>query len=287
MDRPSPRSLILDLLSTLRHGSMPVAALVEAAELFEIPGGSLRVALARLRAAGLVTRDSRGRYAPGPQGTALQGLVRSWRRMESRMKAWDGSWLGVHLPASGGRAERDFSRRATRRLGFRELHPGLQLRPANLRGGTRGARKALYPLGLAPSALVFRLRDLELATDAKARQSWDVAALEARYHSSQIALARSTRRLASAPAERRMVESFLLGGSVIQQLVADPLLPEEILPGNGRRALLESMRDYDRLGRSCWGSLLARHGVPHRSAPLDTRLLDPGATLPSTGGHPQ
>ena len=28
MERPSPRSLILDLLSTLRRGSMPVAALV-------------------------------------------------------------------------------------------------------------------------------------------------------------------------------------------------------------------------------------------------------------------
>jgi len=54
-------------------------------------------------------------------------------------------------------------------------------------------------------------------------------------------------------------------------------LPEEILPGEDRRALLEAMRAYDRLGRNCWGSLLARHGVPHRSAPLDTRLLAPDA----------
>ena len=277
MERPTPRSLILDLLSTLRSGSMPVAALVEAAELFEIPGGSLRVALARLRAAGLVERDSRGRYRPGPEAAPLHGLVKGWRQLEGRTRAWDGSWLAVHLGAEGRHPTRARSGAALQRLGFRGLRPDLYLRPANLRGGSRGTRDALFPLGLDPSALVFRLHELERGSDADARRLWDVAALAASYRSSLRALERSTRCLASARAKRRMVESFLLGGSVIQQLVADPLLPEEILPGEDRRALLEAMRAYDRLGRNCWGSLLARHGVPHRSAPLDTRLLAPDA----------
>ena len=45
---PSPRSLILDLLSTLGRSSAPVRALVSAAGLFGIRENSLRVALARL-----------------------------------------------------------------------------------------------------------------------------------------------------------------------------------------------------------------------------------------------
>ena len=274
MERPSPRSLILDLLSTLQRGSMPVAALVEAGDLFGIPGGSVRVALARLFAAGRVARDSRGRYRVGPQALPVQRWVGGWRRLDAQTRSWDGSWHAVHLPTSGARVP---SQRALLRLGFREFRPGLQLRPANRRGGTVGLRDALFELGLDSSALVYRLRELEAAEDVAARRLWDVATLTAGYRKSSKALERSTRKLRTASEARQMVETFLLGGSVIQQLVADPLLPEEILPREGFHELLAAMRDYDRLGRSCWGSLLARHGVPHRSAPLDTRLLEHGA----------
>ena len=274
MEHPSPRSLILDLLSTLQRGSMPVAALVEAGDLFGIPGGSVRVALARLFAAGRVARDSRGRYRVGPQALPVQRWVGGWRRLDAQTRSWDGSWHAVHLPTPGTHAP---SQRALLRLGFREFRPGLQLRAANRRGGTTGLRDALSELGLEASALVYRLRELEPADDAAARRIWDVTALETGYRKSSKALERSTRKLRTASEERRMVETFLLGGSVIQQLATDPLLPEEIVPGKGRRELVAAMLDYDRLGRGCWGSLLARHGVPHRSAPLDTRLLEHGA----------
>ena len=52
-----------------------------------------------------------------------------------------------------------------------------------------------------------------------------------------------------------MVESFLLGGRVIRQLVLDPLLPEPILPVGERDALAGAMRRYDRLGRACWAGV--------------------------------
>ena len=138
----------------------------------------------------------------------------------------------------------------------------------------------LLSLGLDASALCFQLRELSSADDADARGLWDLTALSASYRSSRRALEESMSRLASSSDEHRMAETFLLGGSVIQQLIADPLLPEELLPGEDRDALLETMRAYDRLGRSYWGALLSRHGVPHRSAPLDTSLLDRG---PSAG----
>ena len=67
-----------------------------------------------------------------------------------------------------------------------------------------------------------------------------------------------------------MAESFLLGGQAIQQLVRDPLLPEEILPTHERSALVETLRGYDVQGRACWAGFLDRHDVLHRATPQDT-----------------
>ena len=50
------RSLILDLLSTLRRGTMPVRALVEAGALLGIEENNIRVSLARFYASGRIER---------------------------------------------------------------------------------------------------------------------------------------------------------------------------------------------------------------------------------------
>src|SRR3990172_10296135 len=63
--RPTARSFVLDLLSTLKRGAMPVRAVVAAAEGFGIAGNSIRVALARLLAAGRIERDERRCYRLG------------------------------------------------------------------------------------------------------------------------------------------------------------------------------------------------------------------------------
>src|SRR6185369_11769610 len=93
---PTAKSLILDLLSTLRRGTMPVGALVEAGELFGIPGNNVRVALARLLAAGQVARDERGRYRLGATAEPVERRVRSWRELDRATRAWDGTWLAIH-----------------------------------------------------------------------------------------------------------------------------------------------------------------------------------------------
>ena len=64
-----------------------------------------------------------------------------------------------------------------------------------------------------------------------------------------------------------MVESFLLGGRVIRELVLDPQLPEPLAPEAERRALVAAMRRYDRAGRRAWASFMSRLGAPHMSAP--------------------
>lgn len=271
---PTARSLILDLLSTLRDGAMPVAALVAAGELFGIPQNRIRVALARLLAAGRVERDERARYRLGAAIRAVHEQVASWRRLEDRVVAWKGGWLGAHtahLPR-GPRAATRRGERALRFLGFRSLAPGLALRPDNLKGGAARAGDTLRGLGLSSRAPVFALHDLDSGSDARARELWDGAELGAGYRRTRRALERSAARLPRLSPEAAMVETFRLGGSGIRQLVFDPLLPPPLVAVEERHALLEALREYDRLGRDRWAAFLRGFGLPHRSTPMDLRM---------------
>src|SRR5690606_37367206 len=269
------KSLILDLLSTLRRGSMPVRALVEAGALFGIAEGSVRVALTRLLAEGRVERDERGSYRLGEKALAVSERVAGWRRIEERVRPWNGAWLAV-LAAPGGRAAQRGSARALRLLGFRELARGVAVRPDNLAGGIDGVRAELGRLGLAPGAIVAELRALDDVSEARARGLWDAAALVADYRRNARTLEASLRRLATCSEAEAMVESFRVGGAALRALALDPLLPEPIVPAAERAAFVDAMRRYDEAGRACWAAFLARHGVRHRRAPAHTRAFARG-----------
>lgn len=271
----TPKSLIVDLLVTVREGSMPVRSLVAAAELFGIPENGLRVALARLTAAGQIERDERGQYRFGARAAAVRAQVDSWRTLERRTVAWDGTWVGVLNATAAGASTRTQQRQSTRALlflGMRQLGRGLSIRPNNLRGGVEQVRARLLALGVPEAALVFSLSNLDDEAEKRARALWDVEALETEYRRSIQELVRSEARLPRLPVREAMVESFLLGGRVIRKLVLDPLLPEAIAPTATRQELGETMRRYDRIGRACWAGFSRQFGVPHRQTPLDTRL---------------
>ena len=118
--------------------------------------------------------------------------------------------------------------------------------------------------------------ELESVADARARSLWDGAGLVRGYRAARREIERSSARLPELPEAEAMVESFRLGGRVLQQLVLDPLLPAPLVDERERRALLDSMRAYDRLGREAWAGFLGRFGVPHRTAPADTRWAAEG-----------
>lgn len=272
---PSPRSLILDLLSTVGRASAPVRALVAAAGLFDIAENSLRVALARLLADGLVERDARGRYRLGLRAAALNEEIRAWRRVEERLVPWSGAWVAVHLagvekPPARTRGERA---RALRVLGFRPLAPGLELRPDNLAGGLDAVRARLASLGLGPAGPVCALERLDTAWEGRARALWDADELVQGYRATRRKLERSAERLKDLPLETAMAESFLLGGAAIRQIVFDPLLPDPIVPAAERRALVAAMRRYDALGRRVWRGWLGDETL--RDLPVGVR--GPGA----------
>jgi phenylacetic acid degradation operon negative regulatory protein len=265
MPAPSPRSLVLDLISTLRGDSMPVGALIAAGGLFGIPENAMRVATTRLLSANALARDERGRYRLGPAAAPVDERVTSWRRLEERRVRWDGAWLAVQRVGLG----RGAGQRALRLLGFAPFSRELALRPDNLRGGVAAVRAELRGLGLPSGAAVFGLRDFDDDTHARACGLWDAALLRARYVRSRLALEKSEARLAHAREDVAMKESFLLGGRVIRELVSDPLLPDALAPAAERRALVASMRRYDRVGRRLWADFMARHGAPHAALPAD------------------
>jgi phenylacetic acid degradation operon negative regulatory protein len=270
---PTARSLILDLLSTLRRGTMPVGALVEAGALFGIAGNNVRVALTRLLEGGFVVRDQRGAYRLGAGAEAVERRVRSWRDLDRSVRTWQaGAWLAVQHVASAVRARSAPERgreRALRMFGFRELAPGLAVRPDNLRDDVADLRREIRALGLPDSDLLFALRALDPEREDAARGLWDVDGLCASYRARLAEIEASEARLGDLGAEEAMVETFLLGGAIIRELVLDPLLPEAICPSEDRRALAVALRRYDKLGRSAWAGFLKRFDVPHIRTPLD------------------
>ena len=280
--RSNARSLVLDLLSTLRRGAMPVRAMVEAAALFRIAEGSVRVALTRLLAEGLVERDERGLYRLGRAAAPVQQRVIAWRDLDSRLRPWSGGWIGVF----DGRAAKPPSRAAQRRsaralglTGFRAFARGLALRPDNLAGGAARLREELSALGAAPGAVVCELRELDPVSDARARRLWDADDLVAQYRRHRQRLEASTRRLRSRSAQIAMVETFRVGGAALRMLAHDPLLPEAIVTAAERRALVDAMIDYDAMGRASWSEFMAGHGVlPGKSpaAPFDGHAIARG-----------
>jgi phenylacetic acid degradation operon negative regulatory protein len=273
---PTAKNLILDLLSTARGYTMPVRALVEAADLFGLSGNSVRVALARLYSAGRVERDERGRYRLAAGALAVQRHVAAWSQLEQRMVGWRGGWIGLHT--AGLQPERRSLLRQRERaldfFGFRALGPDFWVRPDNLRGGVADLRPRLHALGLGAEAPIFAVHELDPETETRARSLWDVRALCRGYEETRDALARSAQRLQSLTPDRAMVESFRVGGRALRQLAFDPLLPEPIVPAAPRQALLDELRRYDRSGRAYWRTFMKARGVHDLESPLRAHMID-------------
>lgn len=281
--RPTARSLLLDLLSTVSRGSVPVRALVRSGELFGIEANAIRVALARLRAAGLVASDQRGRYRLGRGAGAVRGQVGAWRARQPRTRRWDGGWLAVWT-GNLSRGDRGALRRRLRALaflGFRALEPGLEVRPDNLAESIEETRERLGALGLDAEAMVCRIESLDPGREARAHGLWDVDALRRAYRESARELTESAAALAGQPRERAMAESFLLGGAALRQLAYDPLLPEQLGSHEERDRLVEEMRRYDRLGREAWAGMLEVDG---EHTPADLRAFEAVGALEANRG---
>jgi phenylacetic acid degradation operon negative regulatory protein len=262
MVTPTARSLILNLLLASEERRQSARELVAGCALFAIRENSVRVALVRLTADGLVELAGRGAYRLGPRAAVLASDVATWRTAEERVRAWNGGWIAVHVGPLG-RSNRVVLRsrdRALSMLGLRELDRGLYVRPDNLAGGVAHARMRLCKLGLDESAAVFAAHDLDAEREARARRLWDGDALSQTYRSTRRELEQWRCRADSLDAETAAREAYLLGNDAIRLLVFDPLLPEPLVDVNERRALAAAVRIHDQIGRALWQRLRLARG---------------------------
>jgi phenylacetic acid degradation operon negative regulatory protein len=250
---PNPRHLILKLLGA-EGGPLSARDAIDACAVFGIRENSVRVALVRLSAAGMIEAEGRGTYRIGPKAAELAKDVRAWRTAESRVRKWSGVWIAVHC---GGLERRDRTGlrqrdRALQRLGFRELDGGLFVRPDNLVGGVTEVRSRLYKLGLPPEAAVFVVRSFDNERDARARSLWNGKALTKSYVQMRQRLEKWLMRAKCLDLEVAARESLLLGNDAIRCLVFDPLLPEPLADVSERRAFVDTVLEFDRVGRLIW-----------------------------------
>ncbi len=257
----SAKAVVLEVLSageSIYEGVLPVRSLVQAASVFDIAENSVRVAIVRLRAEGLLESPGRGEYRLGPSAQVVNDKIHGWRTVSSRVGDWDGSWTAV-FTADLSRTDRPALRRrlrALRYLGFEELKSGLFLRPNNLTLGIDGIRDELAALGLDADASVFRMEELNPEQERRARALWDSPRLEQTYSKLHGELTLSLDRLEELPLNDSVREAFLLGREGIRHVVLDPLLPEPLVDEDKRSGMVNVLQNYCDKGLNLWARFL-------------------------------
>ena len=116
----SAKAVVLEVLSageSIDHGTLPVRSLVQAASVFDIAENSVRVAIVRLRAEGLLESPGRGEYQLGPSAQMVNDKIHGWRTVSTRVADWDGSWVAA-FTADLSRTDRPALRRRLRALRY-------------------------------------------------------------------------------------------------------------------------------------------------------------------------
>lgn len=207
----SARSVVLSVLLGTHPPELPARDLTRLVEGFGVGGSTLRAALSRMVAAGDLRRTQAGYRLSGR-------LLRRQRRQDEavrpRTRAWDGDWEMVVVTASGrGPAERAELRTELAALRLAELREGVWLRPANL--------DRPLPAGLESVAQHYTARPEQPARDLAA-SLWPLDAWSATARALLTHIGHQER-----PADR--LTAF---AAVVRHLLADPVLPPELLPAD-------------------------------------------------------
>ncbi|MEV5889169.1 PaaX family transcriptional regulator C-terminal domain-containing protein [Nonomuraea fuscirosea] len=219
----SARSAVLSALLGSHPPRLPSRHLVRIGALFGIAEGTVRVALSRMLAAGDLLQSD-GQY------TLSRRLVeRQARQDESRdphPKPWDGTWeVAVVTAERRAPAERAAFRHAMLALRLAELREGTWMRPANL-------ARAWPEIVTAQCTLI----------DGRPHGDptpllWDLDGWAAQARRLERSLGRA----------EGLAEGFLVSAAVLRHLLADPLLPRELLPSGWPGAELRAVYDdFDR-----------------------------------------
>ena len=204
------RSVVLSVLLGAHPAWASAAELVRLTSDFDIKEQTLRVALTRMVSAGDLVRSADG-YRLADRLLARQR--RQDAAIDPKTVPWQGDWTTVVITTVGADARtRADLRNDLLQNRFGELREGLWLRPANL--------AADLPEEITTNARVLTSRDDDPA--GLAAVLWDL--------SSWIATARDLLdEIASAP---DVPGRFVAAAAIVRHLLADPVLPAELLPAD-------------------------------------------------------
>ncbi|MGW2294312.1 PaaX family transcriptional regulator C-terminal domain-containing protein [Streptomyces violaceorubidus] len=205
----SARSVVLSLLLGTHPPELPARDLVRLVEGFDVGASTARAALSRMAAAGDLRRTETG-YRLSER--LLERQRRQDEALRPHTRAWDGDWETLVITATGrGPAARAELRTGLTALRLAELREGVWLRPANL--------DRPLPAGLDRVAERLLSRPEAPARELAARL-WP---LDDWADTARALLAHVDR--AARPADR--LTAF---AAVVRHLLADPVLPAELLP---------------------------------------------------------
>jgi phenylacetic acid degradation operon negative regulatory protein len=215
----SARSVVASILLGTHPPRLSAAALVEMCGRFGISGGTTRVALSRMVAAGELAAEG-GSYRL--VGEALLSRQRAQDAgLDPPVDPWTGRWrMGVVVSAGRAAAERVELRRAFADARFAQWREGVWLRPDNLGPPTALAGEPPVRWLMAepdgdPGALVAEL--------------WDLGAWVARGEALLAAAPEEPGDLVAAPPEWA-ASVFAAAAAAVSFLRTDPLLPAPLLP---------------------------------------------------------
>ncbi|MEV0479178.1 PaaX family transcriptional regulator C-terminal domain-containing protein [Streptomyces sp. NPDC050508] len=208
----SARSVVLSLLLGTHPPELPVRDLLRAVEPLGVAGSTLRAALSRMVAAGdLRSTDAVYRLSD----RLLDRQRRQDAAVHPETRPWDGDWEMTVVTATGrGPAERADLRGKLTALRLAELREGVWLRPANL----------LRP---RPDELGAVTRHFTTRPEEPARQlAATLWPLDAWAKTAESVLARIT------ATTDRPTDRFTVLAAAVRHLLADPVLPPELLPAD-------------------------------------------------------
>jgi len=226
---------------------LPVRLLVASGEIFGISEGTTRVALSRMVASGeLELHDGSYQLA----GRLRERQDRQLASRRARHRSWAGAWELVVVTAERrDAASRSALRDAMRRMKLTELREGVWARPDNL-----------DPLR-SPDALALVAQQCRRFVGAPdtggedrelAATLWDLDAWAGAATAFERELARSSRALAAHDHDE-MAPAFVLSAAVLRHLLADPELPDELVPPDWPGPALRAAYDnYDATFKAVW-----------------------------------
>lgn len=223
LKRMTARSVVLSVLLGAHPAWASAAELVRLTSDFDIKEQTLRVALTRMVSAGDLVRSADG-YRLADRLLARQR--RQDTAIDPKTRPWQGDWTTVVITTVGADARtRADLRNDLLQHRFGELREGLWLRPANLAGD--------LPEEITANARVLTSRDDDPA--GLAALLWDLPSwiTTAQQLLDEIASA------ADVPGR------FVAAAAIVRHLLADPVLPAELLPADWPGARLrEAYADF-------------------------------------------